>query len=245
MEPEAYRLMAQTEDEHWWYEGRRAIVANVIETLRLPRPAAILEIGAGTGGNLKMLAKYGDVQALEPDAFARAWAAKKTKINIVAGELPGGVPFRPGEFDLICLFDVLEHLEDDITSLQAAARLLAPRGKICLTVPANQWLWSSHDEHLHHFRRYSNGRFLRVISKAGLRVNRVSYFNTLLFPLAVMVRVLDRLVGKRASGTGKLPFWINTCLKHILYIEGALLRRYNLPFGVSLIGIIELGSEPN
>ena len=241
VDPHAYRVMARTEEEHWWFGGRRAIVANIIETMRLPKRAAILEIGAGTGGNLGMLAKYGEVQALEPDAFSRELATKKSGIQVVDGKLPDHIPFSSSRFDLICLLDVLEHVENDVASLRAINRFLLPGGKICITVPAHQWLWSTHDEHLHHFRRYSKAQLLGIVSEAGQRVTKMSYFNTLLFPLAVAVRMGDRWVGKKPSGTGVPPSWANVFLKHVLYAEAALLKRSTLPFGISLIAVIESG----
>ena len=98
MEPDAYLEMASSEESHWWFRGRRAISSHVIGALGLPSEAKILEIGAGTGGNLKMLAEFGNVQAGELDDFARAHATQKTNVPIVRAELPGDLPFAPDYF---------------------------------------------------------------------------------------------------------------------------------------------------
>src|SRR4029077_81559 len=134
-----------------------------ISRLKLPPKPRILEIGSGTGGNLVMLSSFGQVSAVEMDASARSIALQKTdgRFDIRAGFCPGGIPFANEKFDLICLFDVLEHIEEDIATLVAVKGLLASGGRVLMTVPAQQWLWSAHDEFLHHKRRYA-ARELRL-----------------------------------------------------------------------------------
>ena len=115
MDPEAYIEMDKTESMHWWFTGRRAILSNILSGLNLPINAEILEIGCGTGGNLQMLAEHGEVSALEIDTNARQIASEKTNnaFNIKAGCCPDEIPFEPQSFDLICLFDELEHIDQD------------------------------------------------------------------------------------------------------------------------------------
>ena len=170
MNPAAYIEMAETESRHWWFLGRRAILSRVIANLALPQNSKILEVGCGTGGNLKMLAKFGEVSALEMDATAREIAAKKTNnlYDIRAGFCPDDIPFNDQQFDLICMFDVLEHIEKDDETLTSLKKLLNKNGRILITVPAYQWLYGPHDEFLHHKRRYSAGELREKFSIAGL-----------------------------------------------------------------------------
>lgn len=241
MEPSAYREMADTEGRHWWFTGRRTVLRALISRLKLPRDAAILELGCGTGGNLTMLAAFGRVSALESDATARAIAIEKTasRFDIRAGRCPGEIPFPRGRFDLVCLFDVLEHIDEDVATLQTVATLLAPGGHAVITVPAHRWLWSAHDERLHHKRRYSRAELREKIRAAGLRTAELSYFNTLLFPVAAVVRVRDRLLhSERASGTGIPPRPINGLFHEIFSAERFLVGRLPLPFGVSLVAVL-------
>lgn len=239
MNPEAYEVMARTEDRHWWFAGRRRILASVIETLE-PGPAAqILEIGAGTGGNLGMLRHFGEVDAVELDDYARAKALEKTGVPVRKGHLPDGLPFDGAGFDLVCLFDVLEHVEDDVAALQALREQLKPGGRIVLTVPAHPWLWSGHDVKLHHYRRYTAEALRQCCETAGCRVERMSYFNLLLFPLAVAARLADRLLPRKKSLGEEPPAEpINRAFLTLFASEARWLRRFDLPYGVSLLAVL-------
>lgn len=243
MNPAAYETMARTEDQHWWYVGRRRILTEVIEGLAPPPSSRILEIGAGTGGNLAMLGSFGEVSAVELDDYARARASEKTGVPVRKGYLPDGLPFAGPSFDLVCLFDVLEHIPDDVAALNALRELVRPGGHILLTVPAHNWLWSRHDTNVHHYRRY-NGRMLQCCSEAaGLRIVRLSYFNLWLAPLAVAARLVDRLLPRDGGSSlgEELPAKpINRVFLALFGSEAALLRRVNLPFGISLLAVLEV-----
>ena len=242
MNPAAYQEMAETESRHWWFCGRRTILSGMIEQLDLPENSKILEVGCGTGGNLEMLAKFGEVSALEMDENARAIASKKTNnlYDIRAGYCPDEIPFHDQRFDLICMFDVLEHIEHDTETLIAIKQLLTKNGRILMTVPAYQWLYGAHDEFLHHKRRYSATQLQKKIVDAGLRPVKISYFNTLLFPLAAIVRLKDKLLDNpSATGTSIPPAPINQFFTTVFGAERFLLQRFNLPFGVSLLCVLE------
>lgn len=244
MNPDAYLEMAETESRHWWFAGRRAILARLIGDFELPADARILEIGAGTGGNLQMLSSFGQVSAFEMDATARSIALEKTggRFDIRAGRCPADIPFPGEKFDLVCLFDVLEHIEQDVETLMAIQKLLAAGGRILITVPAYRWLWSAHDTFLHHKRRYSAGELRTKAVAAGLQPVRISYFNTILFPLAALVRLKDRLLGGSSdSGTAIPPTPLNRLFSMLFSSERFILGRFDLPFGVSLLGVLQAG----
>lgn len=240
MSPEAYLEMAETESGHWWFVGRRAILSDLLHRLKLPEGARILEVGCGTGGNLKMLGKFGNVCAMELDHTAIELAEAKTpgRFCIKQGACPDQIPYE-GPFDLICLFDVLEHIDQDIETLAALRSLLADGGRIILTVPAHQWLWSRHDTHLHHKRRYSRLELRSKASFAGLTVQMIGFFNTLLFPLAVATRIWGRLTGSESmSGTSLPPRVLNSLLARTFSFERRLVGRVGLPTGVSLVATL-------
>jgi SAM-dependent methyltransferase len=233
MEPEAYREMAASEGRHWWFAGRRTILSSLIARLSLRGKSRILELGCGTGGNLEMLARFGEVAAMESDDAARAIALEKTagRFDIRPGRCPDQIPFAGQRFDLVCLFDVLEHIEDDVATLRAVRALLAPAGRALLTVPAYRWLWSAHDEFLHHRRRYTARELRARTLQAGLRIETLSYFNTLLFPLAAAARLLG-LDGRRAPAAP-----LNGVLRALFGAERFVVGRVPLPFGVSLLAV--------
>lgn len=244
MNPDAYLEMADTEARHWWFSGRRAILAHLIATFDLPTHARILEIGSGTGGNLQMLSSFGQVSALEMDATARSIASEKTggRFDIRPGFCPTDIPFAGEKFDLICLFDVLEHIDKDVETFIAVKGLLAEGGRVLVTVPAYRWLWSTHDDFLHHKRRYSATELREKVAASGLQVVKISYFNTILFPLAAIVRLKDRLLGNSSASGSSVPRApINQLFKSLFSGERFLLAKMNLPFGVSLLGVLRAG----
>jgi SAM-dependent methyltransferase len=241
MSPDAYLQMAETEAEHWWFRGRRDVLVSVLRRLALPSRARVLEVGSGTGGNLEMLAEFGSVSGLEMDETARMLTARNTgaRFDIRAGRCPDDVPFDCERFDLICFFDCLEHIADDVGSLSRMREVLAPGGKIVVTVPAYQWLWSAHDVYLHHHRRYDRSALAVCADQAGYRVERMTYFNTLLLPLAIAVRFIDRLLKRdRSSGDATPAGALNRLLYRIFSAERYWVSRGGLPCGVSLLAVL-------
>lgn len=244
MSPDAYLEMAETEADHWWFRGRRKVLQAVLRSLALPPNARVLEVGSGTGGNLDMLAGFGTVSGLEMDRTARALCARKTggRFDIRAGRCPDDVPFgtAAGErFDLICFFDCLEHIADDAGSLARMQSLLAPGGVIVLTVPACPSLWSAHDVFLRHHRRYSRATLTRCIEAAGYDIERISHFNTLLFPLAAAARWVSRLTGFNAATGAPVPAQpFNAALYGLFSVERHWLAHGALPFGLSLLAVL-------
>jgi SAM-dependent methyltransferase len=181
-----------------------------------------------------MLSRFGAVVAMEAEDAARAIAVEKTagRIDIRDGRCPDRIPFENGAFDLVCLLDVLEHIDEDLATLRAVRALLAPGGKALVTVPAYRWLWSEHDEFLHHKRRYTAGELRRKAEAAGLAVGMLSYFNTLLFPLAAAARLL------RLKGTAVPPAPVNRLFQALFGAERFVVGRLALPFGVSLVAVL-------
>jgi SAM-dependent methyltransferase len=239
MERAVFDRMAEHDQVHWWYVARRKILADLIRReADLPRDARILEIGCGTGHNFAMLREFGRLDALEVDAEARALAGTRLGREVGDAPLPEltGVPDR--SYDLIALLDVLEHVDGRPESLRSIATKLAPGGKILITVPAYQWMWSAHDRAHHHKLRYSKRGLRRDAEAAGLEVRKLGYFNSLLFPLAAAVRILGKLVGK-SSSDDKLPSKpLNAIFEKIFGLERHMIGRVPFPAGVSLFALL-------
>jgi SAM-dependent methyltransferase len=240
MDRQIYDRMRDLEQAHWWFTARREILASEISRLPLPAKAEVLEVGCGTGGNLDMLSRFGRVRGIEPDSESRDYAAKRTGVAISPGALPDRLPDFGTAFDLVTAFDVVEHVDDDGGTVEALGRLLAPGGFLVTTVPAHQWMWSAHDEHHHHKRRYSLRAYRALFDAAGLRLRRATYFNCLLFPPIAAVRLLRIATGsKRGSDEAEVGAPLNRVLHGLFASEQVLLRHMNLPFGVSILAVAD------
>ncbi|HEV2748251.1 MAG TPA: class I SAM-dependent methyltransferase [Allosphingosinicella sp.] len=244
MERIVYDRMAQLDTQHWWYRARRQVLAELIRRrITLPYQARILEIGCGTGHNLGMLGRFGTVDAIEIDGAARAIASSRLGRRVSDAPLPGLPGIRDGHYDLIALLDVLEHVEDDVEALRSIACKLRPGGRILLTVPAFPWMWSAHDVVNHHHRRYTKRTLRRAIAGAGLKVELLSWFNSLLFPLAAAARLAGRLTGKQDSDDKLPPKPVNALFEALFGLERHAIGRLAFPPGVSLVAIVSASAS--
>ncbi|UWQ11765.1 class I SAM-dependent methyltransferase [Aliiroseovarius crassostreae] len=239
MDRDVYLRMQEIEAEHWWFVARRKIIATVLERHIRPGPEAqILEAGCGTGGNLSLLQGFGALDAFEYDEFARNMAQASSGLTIPFGALPNEIPFGDKHYDVIALFDVLEHIELDRAALEALSGRLSPQGAIFLTVPAFQALWSRHDEAHHHFRRYTKSTLLSVAQQAGLKVEFQFYFNSLLFPVALGLRGAKALTGSEAPDDALPGPMLNRALQAVFATERHLVGRLPMPVGLSLGAVL-------
>ena len=238
MERAAYREMADLDQRHWWYRGRRQVLVELIRRdVRPQKGASILEIGCGTGHNLEMLGQFGHVDAIELDDESRAIAQARLGRDIMSARLPElkGIPEH--HYDLVATLDVIEHIDDDADAIAAISTRLKPGGKFLMTVPAHPWMWSAHDSVNHHKRRYSKASLRRLIEGSPLKLDRIGYFNSLLFPLAVADRLVSKLRGKDEADV-KLPSApLNSSLEKIFAAERHLVGRLPLPPGLSLFAV--------
>lgn len=240
MDRSAHQSMAAAQDVHWWFKGRRVLLDDILNRVAADnswdRPLQILEIGSGTGGNLDVLSAHGEVTALEPSAFAAAIArGRHPQITIVEDFWPQAAA-RMAEFDIIVMMDVLEHLQDDRLALAEARNHLAPYGALIVTVPAYPGLWSEHDVSLSHFRRYGRRAFIQLAQGAGMRIELLTNFNSLLVGAAWLGRKLGL---RAATGDNVPPSSINALLALILRFEVELIRLgVRWPFGLSIAAIL-------
>jgi SAM-dependent methyltransferase len=238
-----YREFAELhEARHWWFVGRRRIVASLLASL-LPGPAdrRILDIGCGTGGMIPLLSAFGRVTAVDPAEEAIRYSRERYggMADLHRVEFPAEAPPGSG-YDLVTLFDVLEHLDDDALGLARAASTLREGGTLLATVPAHRFLWSPHDEINRHRRRYTRAGLASRVRGAGLVLHRISYFNAWLFLPICVARLARRGAARR--GEERSDFRVvtpvlNRTLAALFGSERHLLRRFDLPFGVSLLAV--------
>ena len=236
MKEHTYPIMFSVEQSHWWYIGRRKILARFVEDIcrrvtdRRPR---ILDVGCGTGANLLMLSEYGDAEGVDVSEDALAFCRQRglEKVKLGAGE---ELPYDDGTFDLVTAFDVVEHMDDDLAGLSEMRRVLRPGGRVLLFVPTFMFLWGVQDEVSNHRRRYRLPELRRVLEQAGFEIERATYANITFFMPILLVRKLMRLAGIKTDteNTINVPA-LNGVLGSVLGAESAVLRYMDIPFGVS------------
>ncbi|MGA9874581.1 MAG: class I SAM-dependent methyltransferase [Solirubrobacteraceae bacterium] len=230
----------RAEDRHWWYQGRRRVLERVIAQLELPAHARILDAGCGSGRNMVDLARHGTVTGVELSPASVALARERDTGEVLEGSVMD-MPFDEATFDLALSLDVIEHLEDDVGALRELRRVTKPGGALLVTVPAYQWLWSGHDEINHHHRRYNRRTLLAAAQSAGWRAERSAHFNSLLLPVAIALRALERF--KPSTTKSSLDLWIppaplNWALRQPLNLEAAVIGRgSSIPAGLSLLAV--------
>jgi len=240
MDISLYRKFFEIQQKHWWFVVKKSIVLDTIRRSRPPAtPISNLDIGCGAGLMLDALAKRGTTCGMDMSDEAIRFSQEIFKGTIKKGSLPDDVPYDAESFSLITALDVIEHVEEDVAALQRIRSLLVRDGVAVITVPAYMFLWSGHDVINEHKRRYTAKELVSKLSAAGFVIEQVSYFNTLLFPVAYAVRKLNNILGRDGASDVDMPASVlNWILTIIFGLEKYLLRYIRLPFGVSILAVV-------
>lgn len=261
MEVDQYRQMAELQDRHWWFEAKRMIVGGMLQQLlsgagpsgtdrglsgQGQRPGWALEVGCGTGSMVPVLRRFGRLVGM--DAHRPALRLIRG-IDLVNGNLLA-LPFASEQFDLVGCFDVLYHrrVADVSQALAEIHRVCRPGGLVLITDAAGPRLMSAHDVVMHAARRFRLGDLSNLVRSAGFHVLHDSYYHTILFPVAAVLRLLTRALrgtprlepahDARIQGRSALtsaPEWLNTALIRLYRVEARLVRQHRLPFGLSVL----------
>jgi ubiquinone/menaquinone biosynthesis C-methylase UbiE len=236
------RATARAEARHFWFRGFRAFVTPLLQYAAAGRPdARLLDCGCGTGANLQLL-----------DAFGRAYGFDLAETGLRLGLDAGrtrlarasvtAVPFPTASFDIVTSFDVLYSLEeeDEKTAIAEMYRLLKPGGFAIVNVAAMDILRGDHSVLSREVRRYSRADLRARLEAAGFRIERLTYTNATLFPPMAIVRLLQRLRGLRSESEAGAeisvpPEPVNAILSAVMRLEALWLRRFDEPFGSSLL----------
>jgi SAM-dependent methyltransferase len=240
MQSHHYPLVYQVEERHWWYVGRRRIIACLVErisaTLNNSSPR-ILDIGCGTGANLKMLAVYGQAEGVDISPQAVEFCRERGLDLVKLGAIEH-LPYETNSFELVTALDVIEHLDDDIAGLRETRRVLRADGRLLVFVPAFMFLWGVQDDVSNHRRRYTLPQLLSAVESAGFSIEWSSYANISFFLPVLLVRSVMRWFGLSAATEYgiNIPL-LNGPFSRLFAAERFVLKRGKLPFGVSAVCI--------
>lgn len=262
-DPAHFAPLFAVEDRHFWFRARARLIATLVQQIvtSLPSGYRVLEVGCGTGQVLRVLEQTctrGIVMGMDLFIEGLRFARRRVNVPLIQSDIHAS-PFTVG-FEVIGLFDVLEHLPDDRAVLRDLHAMLSPGGVLILTVPAHQSLWSYFDEAAHHCRRYEPEDLMAKLGEAGFLVEYLSPFMSLLFPLIWAGRRLASSVPRRgmtrATANGSdanrraqeelriIPV-VNGVLAGLLMTESAWVkRRQRLPGGTSLVAVARKREQP-
>lgn len=240
MDPAAYRVVHEVEESHWFFVARRSILRRLLDGLMsgTVRPR-ILDVGCGTGATMGFLEQFGEVTGIDLSATAIEYCRQQGRERLCLAD-GQNLPFADESFDLVVALDLLEHLEYEEVGLWEMWRVLKNEGRLVVVVPAFALLWSDFDKFSGHYRRYTSRQLRDKIEHAGFEITRLSYFNTLLFPFVWGVRRFKNFAGRWKAFRSDLEMptpGLNSLLASVFSMEGGLMARGDLPFGVSLICI--------
>jgi SAM-dependent methyltransferase len=238
------------ERNHWWFRARSLIIRNHISSVAGKGGKKILNIGAATGGTSEMLAGFGEVTSLEYDQDCCRFVKEKLNKDFICASITR-LPFDKNTYDIVCAFDVIEHVDDHCQAAAEMLRVCRPGGAVVCTVPAYSFLWSHHDVVNHHVRRYTMNELSALFQKDS-RIIYKTYFNFFLFPVIALLRLADRVlklksIRKDAGSDFSIikHRFINGFFYQVMRAENFFVkRRISLPFGVSiLLSVIKKADE--
>ncbi len=241
MDKEQYDILFRMEESHWWYLGMQQMVGSLLARhLRGGRASRILDAGCGTGGMLRYLERFGPGVGVDMAEEAIDLCRQRQLRSVLRGSVEQ-LPFAAESFDLVVSFEVLYHraVGNDRLALAEFNRVLGPGGLLVIRLPAYNWLRGAHDVAVHTRHRYHRSELAQKLSAAGFRVRKLTYVNSLLFPVAALKRMVEGTSHSLKPDLDLPPRPANRALLGVLAVESALLRFVSLPWGLSLLAVAE------
>jgi SAM-dependent methyltransferase len=241
METQEYETMFVVEDRHWWYVGMQRITTALVAHFYPHRTdLQILDAGCGTGAAMCYLSPFGTVTGCDLSALALTFCQQRGLSRLSQASV-AYLPFRDECFDVVTSFDVLCCLdvEDYRHALSELERVLKPGGRLFLRLPAYNWLRGNHDKFVHIEHRFTTTELRQALTARGFVVEKLSYANTFLFPLALGKRLAVEkiLPPENRSDIHPNPVWQDIFLAQFLFAEARWLVRHTLPFGLTVVAV--------
>lgn len=237
MRSDLYAELYEAENNHWWHKHKRAIAEQILEESK-PSKGKVLDVGVGGGKLLSELQKKGwQSSGIDLELKAKQQSRKRS-LNIQIADATNKIPFKTDYFDAVFAVDSLEHMKSDRKALKEMKRVIKPDGVIYLSVPAYPALFSYWDKMLGHYRRYSRENLVLLVTSTGLKIERLTYYLSFLLLPAIIIRLIKKLLNQKKVSdfqTMFLPWLVKPMLKLLTQAELILLKKVNLPFGLSLI----------
>jgi len=236
MEKDAYKQTYEAEENHWWFKGIRNIIFSILNKYIKENNLKILDAGCGTGILLTKLKKFGETTGIDISDNALEFCKQRGLTDLHKGTIEN-LPFQENTFDLVTSIDVIYHKEvqSDLKALQEINRVLKKDGLALIQVAAYNFMYSNHDKFVHTQRRYKKQEIKNKLEQAGFKIEKLTYANTILFPLALIKRLTEHKDSK--SELKPLSNGINNFLANILTLESKIIENVNLPFGLSIIAL--------
>lgn len=231
--------LREIEGWHFWFAGRRDLIARLLHRYAAGRTGVALDLGCGTGAGLDELARRcGAVLGLDLRPEGLADTRRRFPASWLVQADAARLPLAEGSVDLVLALDVLEHLDDE-AALREIRRVLRPGGMLVLTVPALRWLWSYRDRDAGHLRRYGRRTLAGRLAASQLRVVWINHYQALLLPLVALTRLLGRRgPAWRDLEERRVPV-LNGLLAAVSRLEVRLASRISWPAGSSLVAVCE------
>jgi len=235
-----YDSFYKLEKDHWWFRARLEIVDSLLPPFN--NETKIIDFGCGTGVMLEHLAQQCDITGMDFSPLALEYCRKRFAGKLLAMDLSNTMELEE-KYDIGLSLDVIEHLEDDVAALINMKRALNENGRLIVTVPAFNFLWSAHDINNEHIRRYTIKTLRAAAKAAGFDIEYISYYSFWLMPLVSIMRLAGKFLGvNKNSGmeTKMHGRFVNNLLYRIFRSEHRFTsRRIRMPIGASIIAVFK------
>ena len=242
METEEYQNVFDQEKKHWYYVGLRRLIFKFLEKINSDTTEIrALDAGCGTGGLLEELKGYSISYGFDISKEAIKYCKLRKLENVVRGSVEN-IPFAENTFNVVISLDVLYHLQvqNDLLAIKELYRILHDRGILIINIAAYNFLRSAHDDVVHTRHRYTKKELEKKLCEAGFRIVKLTYRNSILFPVILIKRIFENLKNKKSiSDVKPLPRIINFLLIKVLALENILLQILNFPVGLSIFCIAQ------